>query len=88
METELNEYIGSNTMYSCADKGAFGGSGDVRKELIDYANTNESVIAIVDESGVEFFLSILKSGNCNGRDVEKFIKAVEENYMGGFMMCK
>jgi hypothetical protein len=85
-DTELKECIGSQTMYSCVDNGAF--DCDVNKDLEDYANENEGVMAVVDESGVDNFLKILKSGVCHGRDVEKFIKAVEENYKDGFMMRK
>jgi hypothetical protein len=83
-DTELNEYIGSQTMYSCADNGAF--NGDASKELEDYADENENVMAVVDKSGVDNFLMVLKQGNCRGRDVQKFAKAIEENYRDGFMM--
>ena len=83
-DTKLNEYIGSQTIYSCADKSAF--DGDVSEELEEYADDDESIHAIVDEDGVENFLNILKSGVCSGRDVTKFIEAVEENYMDGFIM--
>jgi hypothetical protein len=83
-DTELKEYIGSQTMYSCADNGAF--DTEVDKELEKYANETDGIFAVVDKSGVCNFLNTLKSGKCKGRDVEKFIKTVEENYMDGFMM--
>lgn len=83
-DTELKEYIGSQTMYSCADNGAF--DIEVDKELENYANETDGVFAVVDKIGVRHFLNILKIGKCKGRDIEKFINAVEENYMDGFMM--
>jgi hypothetical protein len=83
-DNKLNEYIGSQTIYSCADNGAF--DGGASKELEDYLEENENVVAIVDKSGVDNFLTILKQGNCIGRDVNKFIEAIEENYRDGFMI--
>lgn len=84
-DTKLREYIGSQTMFSCADNGAF--DSKVDKELENYANETDGIYAVIDKNGIDNFLTILKSGKCVGRDVEKFIKAVEENYMDGFMMC-
>jgi len=84
-DTKLGEYIGTQTMCSCADNGAF--NTEVNTDLEAYADENENVIAIVDKSGVSAFLDVLKSGRCNGRDVEKFINIVEEKYMDGFMIC-
>lgn len=83
-DDELREYIGSQTMYSCADNGAF--DTEVEKSLENYANETDGIFAVVDKKGVGHFLNILKSGKCKGRDVKNFIKAVEENYMNGFMM--
>lgn len=85
-DTKLQEYIGSQTMYSCVDNGAF--SAEVDEELADYANATEGVCAVLDKNGIENFLSVLKSGRCHGRDVSKFIKIVEEKYLDGFMMCR
>jgi len=65
-DTKLNEYIGTQTMYSCADNGAF--DGNVSKELEDYAEENENVMAVVDKSGVDNFLMVLTQGKCKGRE--------------------
>ena len=83
-DTVLNEYIGSRTMYSCVANAAF--NGDVSRELEDYADEHENVMAVVDKSGVDNFLMVLKQGNCKGRDLHKCVKAIEENYRDGFMM--
>ena len=53
-------------MYSCADNGAF--DGNVSKELEDYAEENENVMAVVDKSGVDNFLMVLTQGKCKGRE--------------------
>jgi len=82
--TELNEYIGSNTIYSCADNGAF--NCEVSEELEELVNSDESIMAIVDEDGVDHFLTILKSGAILGRDVQKLISIVEEKYKDGFIV--
>ena len=82
--SELNEYIGSNTIYSCADNGAF--DGEVSIELEELSNEDESIIAIVDKNGIDRFLNILKSGKLVGRDVQTFISIVEENYKDGFIV--
>ncbi len=81
---EFSEYIGSQTMYSCADNGAFDSPVSPKFEKI--ANEDEAIFAIVDKDGVEHFLSVLKSGTCVGRDVEKFIETVENNFQKGFIM--
>lgn len=79
-----NDYIGTQTMYSCADNGAF--DCEVNNELADYAEQNEGIMAVVDKNGIDQFLNILKSGVCNGRDIQKFIDIVESKYMDGFIM--
>lgn len=81
---KLNEYIGSVTIFSCADNGAF--DCKVSEELETLADENEGIIAIVDKNGIDNFINILKSGNVKGRDVKKFITAVETNYKNGFII--
>lgn len=83
-ETELGEYIGSQTIYSCADHGAF--DSKVDQDLEEYVNKTERVIALVDASGISHFLDILKNKPVSGRDVQKLIQEVENNYMDGFMI--
>lgn len=83
-EMELNEYIGSQTIYSCADNGAF--DCEVSIELKNYANSHENVMAIVDELGVDEFMRVLKSGKCHGRDISKLIEIINNKYKNGFMI--
>lgn len=80
----LGTYFGSQTMYSISDNGAFDTA--VSDEIKTYVDNNEGVIAAVDESGVEHFLSVLKNGNCHGRDIELLINEVTQNYPNGFMV--
>lgn len=83
-ETKLNEYIGSKTMYSCADNGAF--NSVVSEDLMSYADNNPKIMTIVDKNGVDHFLKVLRSGGCSGRDISKFADIIEEKYKDGFMM--
>ena len=82
--TELIEYIGSQTLYSCADNGAF--DSDVSPEIEEYINKNENIMAAVDKEGVPHFISVLKSGAVTGRDVNKFINVVSEKLTDGFLV--
>ena len=83
-DTELHEYIGSQTIHSCANNGAF--DSDVFNDLQEYADLNNNVMAIVDSNGVEHFINTLKNGKCVGRDIELLINVVTEKYSNGFMV--
>ncbi len=83
-DLQLNEYIGSQTIYSCADKGAF--SSEVNEDLNKYADNHENVMAIVDEAGVPHFLETLRTKSVAGRDVQMLIETVEKKYQSGFMI--
>ena len=83
-ERKLNEYIGANTIYSCAAHGAF--DCEVSPDLEKMVNDDEAIYAIVDAKGVENFLSILKSGNVTGRDVQLITNIIEQNYKEGFII--
>jgi hypothetical protein len=82
------QYVGSVTTKSLADNGAF--DGDVSKELEELADSDDSIIAIVDENGIDKFLSIAKSGQCHGRWLDKVIEAVESDarVKTGFMIIQ
>jgi hypothetical protein len=86
-DTKLQEYFGSQTMFSCADNGAFEDS-TISSDLEDYANSDENIIAVVDANGVEHFINTLKSGKCCGRDVQMLITVISEKYSDGFMVRK
>ena len=81
-ERKLNEYIGANTIYSCATNGAF--DCEVSPELEKMANDDDAIYAIVDAKGVEHFLNVIKSGNVIGRDVQLIKNTIEQNYKEGF----
>ena len=83
-KTSLGEYVGSQSISSCAGNGAF--DSNVSSELEKLADEDEEIIAIVDGDGVEHFLNVLKSGCCNGRDIQKMIEIVENNYKDGFII--
>ena len=80
----LGEYIGTQSIYSCAENGAF--DSTVSAELEELARKDEQAIAVVDGDGVEHFLNVLKSGSCSGRDIQKMIEIVENNYKDGFII--
>lgn len=82
-KTPLGEYIGSQSVYSCAKNGAF--DSTISSELEEIAQEDEEIFAIVDVDGVEHFLNVLKGGNCSGRDIQKMIDIVE-NYKDGFII--
>jgi hypothetical protein len=84
MDTKLEEYIGSNTMHSCADNGAF--NSTVSSEVEKYVNEHQNVYAAVDSTGIEHFLETLRSGRCQGRDIQMLIDAVSTKYLDGFMI--
>ncbi len=84
-DTKLQDYFGSQTMFSCASNGAFDGS-ELSEELEKYANSDDHIFAIVDAKGVEHFIKTLKSGNCQGRDVKMLTDVVSEKFREGFMI--
>lgn len=84
-DTKLQDYFGSQTMFSCADNGAFEGS-ELSAELEKYANADEGIFAVVDANGVEHFLKTLKSGNCHDRDVQLLIHLISKKFSNGFMV--
>lgn len=82
--SKLDVYIGRVTMRSIADNGGF--DSGVSDYWEQYADENENVMAIVDETGVNHFLEVLKSGVCRGRDIQMLIDTVEGEYMEGFII--
>ncbi len=78
----LNEYIGSNTIYSCASNGAF--DSEIDKELEQFYQDDDNIYAVVDESGIDHFLNTLKNGDVIGRDVGLLIEIVIKKYKNGF----
>lgn len=71
-------------MYACADAGVF--DAPVSADLQEKCRINESIMAIVDKEGVQHALSILQTIPIQGRDVEKFISSLQNEFKNGFII--
>ena len=83
-DTQKEQYLGSVTMLSLADNGAF--DTEVGKESEDLCNGDESMMAIVDANGVDLFLAVAQSGRCRGKWLDKVIEFVKQNCADGFIV--
>ena len=79
-----DQYLGSVTMMSLADNGAF--NCDVCPESANICNNDESMMAILDADGIGPFLVVAESGRCHGKWLDKVIEFVKQNCVEGLIV--
>lgn len=85
-DTNIGVYIGGQTIYSLADAGAF--DSPVSDENEKLCDENDHIVAIVEQSGVDHCLQVLRSGSASGRDIQLLINEIEQNYKKGFKLTQ